>query len=121
VLLHYLNEIEEAYPPLLIYQHDSPKKLFNSLIITNPTIGVSSALKMLGLKMLLNEVGVREFRQMTKQYGYSTWYSLNKEMKKLNKPAEVDTFSVLRQELNKFEPLHLLAFQDQMLNNDKYN
>ena len=76
---------------------------------------------MLGLRVLLEEIGIRELREMTKRYGNSAWYSLNKEMKGLGKTDEVSVFSLLRKQITEFEPLKLLAIQDQMLNNDKYN
>lgn len=121
VLLHYISEIEDAYPPLLIYQYDSPKKFFSAFIRTNHTAKLTQALKMLGLRVLLDEIGVREFREMTKHYGNSSWYSLNKEMKALNQTDESSVFSLLRDQINKFEPLKLLANQDEMLNNVKYS
>lgn len=121
VLLHYINEIEEAYPPLLTHQYDSPKKFFTGFLTTNPKIKLTHALKMLGLRALLDEIGIREFREMTKRYGNSAWYSLNKEMKGLGNTNEISVFSLLREQITKFEPLKLLANQDKMINNDKYD
>ena len=121
VLLHYISEIEDAYPPLLTYQYDSPKKFFTGFLIANPKIKLTPVLKMLGLRALLEEIGIREFREITKRYGNSAWYSLNKEMKGLGKTDEVSVFSLLRKQIAEFEPLKLLAIQDQMLNNDKYD
>ena len=120
VLLHYINEIEEAYPPLLTYQYDSPKKFFIGFLVANPKIKLTPALKMLGLRVLLNEMGVREFREMAKRYGNSAWYGLNKEMKKLNGANEVSVFSMLRKQLAEFKPMKLLDFQNRLLNNVKY-
>ncbi len=121
VLLYYINEIEEAYPPLLTYQYDSPKKFFTGFLTTNPKVKLTPALKMLGLRVLLDDIGVREFREMTKRYGNSAWYSLNKEMKKLGKTDEISVFSLLRKQITEFEPMKLLAIQDKMLNNVKYS
>jgi hypothetical protein len=121
VLLHYITEIEQAYPPLLTYQYDSPKKFFSGFIRANHTAKLTQALKMLGLRVLIDEIGVREFRAITKHYGSSAWYSLNKEMKTLIQTDEPSVFSLLREQVNKFEPLKLLANQDQMLNNVKYS
>ena len=121
VLLYYINEIEEAYPPLLNYQYDSPKKFFTGFLTINPKVKLTLALKMLGLRVLLDEIGAREFREMTKRYGNPVWYSLNKEMKNLSNVDEPSVFSLLRKQITEFEPLKLLAIQDQMLNNDKYN
>jgi hypothetical protein len=120
VLLHYIDEIGEACPPLLDYRYDSPKKFFSGFIRANHNAKLTQALKMLGLRVLIDEIGVREFREMTKHYGNSAWYSLNKEMKTLTQTDEPSVFSLLREKINKFEPLKLLAIQDKMLNNDKY-
>ncbi|GIW61214.1 MAG: hypothetical protein KatS3mg101_1191 [Patescibacteria group bacterium] len=109
VLLHYIREIEEAYPPLLTYQYESPKKFFTGFLIANPKIKLIPILKILGLRVLLEEIGIREFREMTKRYGSSAWYSLNKEMKSLTQADEPSVFSLLREQINKFEPLRLLA------------
>lgn len=76
---------------------------------------------MLGMRVLLDETGLREFRKITKRYGNSVWYSLNKEMKRLDRTDEISVFSLLRKQITKFEPLKLLAFQNKMLNNVKYN
>jgi len=122
ILLHYLSEIESSYPPLLIYEYDTPKKFFNDFLLDNPTIKLSTALKMLGMRVLLNETGVREFREIAKRYGNHTWYTLNKEMKNLNNTKKgVVIFQNLRNELTKFKPLKLVDFQEEMLNNDKYD
>lgn len=121
VLLHYLSEIEDAYPPLLVYQYDSPKKFFEGLLIANPKLKPTQALKLTAFRALLNEIGVRDYRQMTKRYGNYYWYSLNKEMKKLSDVNEVSVFSILRKQLTEFKPMKLVDFQDKMLNNDKYN
>lgn len=121
VLLHYINEIEEAYPPLLTYQYDSPKKFFERLLIANPKIKPTQALELMGFRMLLEEIGVREYRQMTKRYGSYYWYSLNQKMKKLNYTDEISVFSLLKKQITDFKPMKLLDFQNKMLNNDKYD
>lgn len=121
VLLHYISEIEEAYPPLLTYQYDSPKKFFEKLLVANPKLKPTQALELTAFRALLEEIGVREYRQMTKRHGNYYWYSLNSKMKKLNHTDEVGVFSLLRKQITEFEPLKLLAIQDQMLNNDKYD
>jgi len=41
-------------------------------------------------------------------------------MKQLKKIESKDIFSVLRDALNKFEPIKLLAKKEEMINNDKY-
>jgi len=121
VLLHYLSEIEEAYPPLLIYQYDSPQKLFQGLLTANPELKPTQALELMGFRVLLDEIGVREYRQIIKRYGSYYWYSLNKRMKKLKQTSEISVFSMLKKQLAEFRPMKVVDFQDKMLNNDKYD
>lgn len=121
VLLHYVSEIEEAYPPLLTYQYDSPKKFFEELMVANPKLKPTQALELTGFRMLLEEIGVREYRQMTKRHGSYYWYSLNNKMKNLNYTDEVSVFSLLKKQITDFEPMKLLANNGKMLNNDKYD
>jgi len=121
VLLHYISEVEKAFPPLLNYEYDSPRKFFEGLLIANPNLKPTQALEMVGFRVLLDEIGIREYRQIIKRYGDYYWYSLNKKMKKLKQADEINVFSMLREKIMKFEPLKLLANQDKMLNNDKYN
>lgn len=121
VLLYYIDEIEEAYPPLLTYQYDSPKKFFERILVANPKLKPTKALELTAFRALLEEIGVREYRQMTKRHGSYYWYSLNQKMKKLNYTDEISVFSLLRKQITNFEPMKLLDFQDKMLNNDKYD
>lgn len=121
VLLHFIDEVENALPPLLAYHQNSPKKLFSGFLIANPGIKLNKLLTMFGLKSLIDDIGTRGFRQLTKRYGQSAWYGLNKEMKQLKTTDEPSVFNLLRKEVTAFKPLRLLDFQDRMLNNDKYN
>jgi len=121
VLLHFIDEIEEAYPPLLTYQYKGLKKFIEELMISNPKLNPKQALELTAFRGLLEEMGVREYREMMKMHGNYHWYSLNNKMKKLNIKGTKSVFSLLRNQINIFEPVKLLAFQDKMLNNDKYN
>lgn len=119
ILLHYLDEIEAGYPSLLYYSQE-PKDFIAEFIINNPKSGLRKAIQMLGLKVLIDAIGIREFREVTKQYGKGKWYELHKELKSFSYPQRNSEFSNLRNALNKFEPLKLLDFTDKMINNDKY-
>ena len=120
ILIYYLNEIEDGYPTLLLFDPKDPKVFLSEFMLHNPKAGLKKAIQMLGLRVLLDQVGIREFRELTKRKSRQSWYNLNKEMKELNYPQEVGTFSVLRNALTEFRPLKLVDFRDGMLNNDKY-
>jgi len=120
VLLHFIDEIEESYPPLLTYRYKGLKKCIEELMIANPKLKPTQALELTAFRGLLEEMGVREYREMMKMHGNYHWYNLNNKMKKLNYKSVKSVFSLLREQIDIFEPVKLLAFQDKMLNNDKY-
>jgi len=111
VLLHYLEEIESNYPPLLNYEYDSPEKFFTDFMINNPDKRLCSALKYLGMRVLFEKLGVREFRKLIGRYSNGAWYSLNSDMKKLKRIEELSTFDLLRENIVNYQPLKLVDFQ----------
>jgi len=120
VLLYYINEIEEAYPPILMSDKDKYADYFNELLISFPDIKLHTALKLTGLKVILEEVGVRELRHLTKRYGRHSWYALNSQMKEYGNTSDLKpVFPFLKKEIDDFKPLKLVDYQDKMLNNDK--
>ena len=117
VLLYYLNEIEISYPSILSYQNNDPKELFTDLTVNNPKIALKKVLQMVGLKMIIDKIGIREFREISKRYGQTNWYHLYKEIKSLTFPKTTDVFKTLRDAITDFTPLKLVDFQTKMLNN----
>ena len=111
VLLYYMAEIESSYPAILLYNNKDHKDFISDLIIHNPGLGLRKALQMLGARMLIDEVGVREFREVTSTYGKSNWYRLNKEMLSLHYPQKGNSFAVIRTCLEQGKPLKLLDYR----------
>ena len=61
--------------------------------------------------MIIEEVGIREFREIIKRYGNSAWYRLNKEMLTIDDISNQQPFSTIRRCLEEFKPLKLIYFQ----------
>lgn len=119
VLLHYLDELEAAYPMLLFYNKE-PRRFLMDFIVNNPEATLKKAVQALGLRILLEDIGIREFREITNKYKRTSWYKLNKEIQEYTYPQE-RPFKVLRETINQFTPLKLVDFQTGMINNDKYS
>lgn len=117
VLNHYLDEIEEAYPPLLLLEEDKALDLFSTLLAPNNT--PATALKLVGLHQILKESGVREFRDMIDPISKNYWYSLNKQMKRLTSKDYNSVFSLIKPHITDYTPLRLVDYENKMLNNDK--
>ena len=64
----------------------------------------------------------RQYRKITKRSGKTSWYRLNKLLKsiKISENYQLQPFKNINNTLSKFKPFKLVDFEDQMLNNDKY-
>lgn len=111
VLLHYLEEIESNYPSVLTYEYDTPEKFFTEFLINNPEKRLTSALKYLAMRILLEKLGVRGFRQLIGRYSDGAWYSLNSDMKKIKRVKDVSLFDLIRENVISYQPLKLVDFQ----------
>lgn len=105
ILLHYINEIERGYPIMLHYQRKSSEEFISNFLVHNPKTTIDKAIKALGLKSLIDEVGLRELREILKKYSNRSWYRLYKEIKSINLPQSFNCFSILKSQLEKFELL----------------
>lgn len=121
ILLCYLHEMESRRPALLDYQNNKPKELLADLIINNPTLGPKRTLQLFGLKQAMELVGMREIRVLFNKYTDRSWYRLIADANKIKLPVAKDIFGIIRTHLTEFKPLKLVDFQNQMINNDKYN
>lgn len=111
VLLHYMGVIEKSYPLILSYDCKDAKDFLSGFIIHNPKAGLKKAIQMLGLRIAIDELGIREFREITKKFGKATWYRLNKEMVTIGNIEDKQPFSTIRRCLEEFKPLKLIDFQ----------
>lgn len=121
VLFHYLDEIENKRLPLFDYKPINAKSLLADLVINNPELGIRKTIQLFGLKQIFDSMNPRELRAMFGKYSQRSWYRLIAEAKAINLPKTKNPLGVIRENLTYFEPLKLVDFQDQMLNNDKYD
>ena len=105
-----MNLIEESFPLMLLTSHKPAKDFLCDLMIFNPGIKQHKALKLLGLYTVINEVGIREYREIVKTFGKSNWYRLRKEFDSINYPHTEDIFSPIRNALIEFKALRLVDF-----------
>ena len=119
VLRYYLASIEQKYPAILHYPYNDPERFLADFLIANPNRRLDSAWKYIGLRVLLDKMGAPALRQMLGRHRQSVWHSLQADMKKLANPNKTSVFSFLLEKIDQYEPLRLVDFQWQMLNNDK--
>ncbi|HEX4068537.1 MAG TPA: hypothetical protein VHX42_00405 [Candidatus Babeliales bacterium] len=105
VLLHYLNEVERARPPLLDFKTNNTKQLLVALIFNNPTLSPRRILQLYGMKLALDQISIRELRTMLGARNKRSWYRLIADMKNVtisHNQTLPNPFKVIRDCLEEF-------------------
>lgn len=114
VLLEEINYLNTRYLDILLMQENRPEDVVTSLRKCNPHLSYGKILMFTAAKVLLESVGVREFREITKSFGYSNWYRLNKEIRELNLDQislkATNPFVILNTKIGEFKPLKMVDF-----------
>lgn len=113
VLMKYLSEIEQGYPSLLYYQRRSSQAFLSDFLVSNPETKMDKAIKALGLKTVIDDVGLRGLREILRKYGNRSWYRLYKEARGIKMPQSFNCFSILKNQLEKFQPFRVASLQVQ--------
>ena len=109
VLLSFLEKIEAGYA-LIAYKPKTVKDFIADFRIKRPKAKMRKMLQILGLKTALNEMGIREFREATKNYGKHHWPRLMKDLATCKFRTSFSAIEPLIKALVKFEPLKLSDF-----------
>lgn len=120
ILLHYLNEINKNRILIIDYKNTGLKDFISTLVLNNSDLSSTKTLQIIGLKTAIESFNIREFRQMISKGKDKGWYRFIEQVKELKLPPVKNPLSVLKENLVRFEPLHLVDYQPNMLNNDKY-
>ena len=111
VLLFYLEQIKSGYA-LLAYQPKSSRDFMAEFKVLNPKAKPRKMLQIFAFKKLLDELGVRDFREAINIYGKHHWPRLQNDLLTHKFPEGSSTpFKVMQQSLNEFKPLRLKDFE----------
>lgn len=113
VLLSYMSAIENGYPSLLHYQRKSSQRFLSDFLMSNPETKMDKAIKALGMKTVIDDVGLRGLRELLKKYSNRSWYRLYKEARGIKMPQSFNCFSILKNQLEKFQPFRVASLQVQ--------
>ena len=119
VLNYYLDEIRSKRPALFDYKRSSAKQFLSEVYISNPKLSPRKIFQLLGIKVAFDEMGMRETREMLAGYTDRTWYRLVSEVNKTSFPNRIDPLLELKEKLAIYEPIHLIDYEDILINNDK--
>src|SRR3989338_8461971 len=120
ILLSYLEDIEKGYPKPLYFDPKSSKDFIAQFEIDNTKTKIKDVFTALGFRKALEENNPRELRELLKKHPRNSWYDFNSQMNSYNYPKNsLDVFKPIRQSIEQFEPLSLVDFEAEMINNDK--
>jgi len=114
ILMYTVNKMDSDYPVLLKEDFHSNEGFLTQLMISNPKMKYKNCLAMVGARNLLNELGTRNFRNVTDKYDKSNWYRLNKEMKLLSFNKQLSPFANIKEALTIFETVKLENYKNKM-------
>lgn len=119
ILQYYWQQLERGYKALE-YNPNSPSKMFADLAGYNPEKRLSVLLKAIGIKLLIDELGVRGYRNLVDDFSQASWANSRKTIQSLKAPP--NSWSPLRQitnALQKFKPIKLADYEDNLYSNSK--
>lgn len=111
ILLQTLVKIENCYP--VIPSEQTKEGFYAQLITQNPSLNYQKSLAFFGATVLIDEIGIRKFREVTLKFGGKSWYRLNQEIKKI-KITKSNPFKNIRAEIERFETIRLENYKDKM-------
>jgi hypothetical protein len=110
VLLIYLEEIKQGYR-LLSYKPKQVSDFIADFKIYNPQIKMRKMLQMLAYKTVMDQLGIRGFREATKIYGSHNWNRLKADLLHYKLPEQAPCpISMIEESLKSFKPLELKEF-----------
>lgn len=111
ILLFYFEYIKKGYS-LLSYRPKSSREFVAEFKINNPRIKVRKMLQVFALKKLIDEIGIREFRETIKPYGTHHWNRLKNDLSRYKFPEEsFSPIGVIKQSLTNFKPFLLKDYE----------
>jgi len=113
ILLETIKDCEETYPQV-IENEQTMKDLAINLLINEPNLSHTQFMKYLSGIALIQEVGIREFREITEKFGKNQWYRFNKDFKKINFNNKIEVFKTFRMNLEKFQTIKLENYREKM-------
>lgn len=99
LIKHTFEELVKKYPRYTTSSHESLEKRFIEMQLSNPNLSIRKLLTLFASSLLIDEVGVRKFRDLTKQ---TNWYRLNRDLRELKDISQENPLNQLSSAINNF-------------------
>ncbi len=110
ILTENIEELENRYS-YKVENSKSFREIAIGLKLNNPNLSHSQFLKFLGGIALIEEIGVRGFRETTETFGGNQWYRFNKALKNIKQIEKNNVLTSLISKLQEFEKIKLEKYR----------
>lgn len=120
ILTRFIDIIEKRLLVLQDYSSRNLRELLSTIIVQNPGISTRKALQLIGMRLCLEEMCPREIRNMFYKENKRGWYRLVADANSVKRIPRGSPFQFIRNQIEKFDPVKLVDFDRDMINNDKH-
>ncbi len=109
VLLKHFDDLYQSYPKISESLNRHSVDLFSDLFVQNPDRNITTILQAVGLRLILDEAGVKEMKNIVGPKGAAAFQrASNKISGQLSYRAQKsEVFKMIRQLISEFEPIRL--------------
>lgn len=110
ILLNHWHRMT-VYSPLAEQRPKSYADYFSEVLQTNPKLKLNKALQFMGMKIVVDEIGLRNCRGIVSKYGNKAWYRIIADFEKYTFPKGQSTvFPTVEGQLQEFKPVKMSAY-----------
>ena len=111
ILLKHWQELT-AYSPLSDQKPKSYSEYLTQVLQVNPKLKLNKAMLFIGTKVVIDEVGLRNYRGIISKFGSKAWHRINKEFEKHSFPKkQLAVLPVVEKQLQEFKPVKMSAYK----------
>lgn len=111
ILLKHWQELT-AYNPISDQKPKSYAEYLTQVLQVNPKLKLNKAMLFIGAKVVIDEVGLRNYRGIISKFGSKAWYRINSEFAKYSFPKKQSSvLPVVERQLQEFKPTKMSAYK----------
>lgn len=107
LILNVLHLMKENYPMLLNSRENDIQTFVKDILIQNPHIRLKTLLSVVGYKYIVQDVGIRGFRNMIRKFSDNSWYNLKRNIKEMQINSGEFLMDRIIRDVEKFETVHI--------------
>lgn len=110
ILLNHWQKMT-VYSPLAQQRPKSYADYLSEIVQSNPKLKLNKALQFVGMKVAVDEVGLRNCRGIVSKYGNKAWYRIIADFNKYSFPkGQSMVFPAVEKQLQEFKPIKMSAY-----------